>query len=277
MSIGTSGSPSTTELNPEGIADRTTVGVFFGQAARYGDRALVHHLVGEQWKTETWADMKRYVLAVASALVDAGVKQGDRVVLLGENRYEWLAADFGIQAAGGVSVPIYTGTAPEVIQKIVDNSEAVLAIASTESLAGKLRVDGTLKKIVTIDTDVTAWMVRRPQRLPDVATRLAAIKPDDLCTIVYTSGTTGDPKGVELAHRCLVDISRAILKVFPLLESDSTLSFLPYSHVFERINGIFIGMLFGGQAWILRGADYLSAELYEVCRTVMYSWPRSSG
>ena len=113
MSIGTSGSPPATELNPEGIADRTTVGVFFGQAARYGERPLVHHLVGEKWKTETWADMKRYVLAVASALVDAGVKQGDRVVLLGENRYEWLVSDFAIQAAGGVTVPIYTGTAPE--------------------------------------------------------------------------------------------------------------------------------------------------------------------
>src|SRR5881296_1920281 len=107
MSIGTSGSPPATELNPEGIADRTTVGVFFGQAARYGERPLVHHLVGEQWKTETWADMKRY---------------------------EWLVSDFGIQAAGGVAVPVYTGTAPEVIQKIVDNSEAVLAIASTNAL-----------------------------------------------------------------------------------------------------------------------------------------------
>src|SRR2546427_586945 len=103
MSIGTSGSPPATEVNPEGIADRTTVGVFFGQAARYGERPLVHHLVGEKWKTETWADMKRYVLAVASALVDAGVKQGDRVVLLGENRYEWLGFDFPIPATPRVS------------------------------------------------------------------------------------------------------------------------------------------------------------------------------
>jgi len=274
MSIGTSGSPPATELNPEGIADRTTVGVFFGQAAGYGERPLVHHLVGEKWKTETWADMKRYVLAVASALVDAGVKQGDRVVLLSENRYEWIASDFGVQSAGGVTVPIYTGTAPEVIQKIVDNSEAVLAIASNEALASKLKLGGSLKKVVTIDDDVTAWMVRRPQRLPDVAARLAAVKPDDLCTILYTSGTTGDPKGVELPHRCLVDISRAALKVFSLSESDYTLSFLPYSHAFERINGVFLGLLFGGQAWISRGADHLSAELSEVQPTVMNSVPR---
>ncbi len=274
-STGTSGDQAPPlELNPEGIADRTTVGVFFGQAARLGERPLVHRLVGESWKVHTWADMKRDVLAVASCLVDAGVKQGDKVILISENRLEWLFCDFGIQAAGAVTVPIYPSTPTEVAQKIAANSEAVLAIASGPALASKLKVGGPLAKIVTIDTDVAAWVVRRPQQLAEVAARLARIKPDDLCTIVYTSGTTGDPKGVELAHRCLVDISRAILKVFPLSETDSTLSFLPYAHVFERINGIFIGLLFGGQTWISRGADHLAAELSEVQPTVMCSVPR---
>ncbi|HEV2217808.1 MAG TPA: long-chain fatty acid--CoA ligase [Candidatus Dormibacteraeota bacterium] len=274
MSIGTSGSPAATELNPEGIADRTMVGVFFGQAARYGERPLIHHIAGEQWKSETWADMKRYVLAVASALVEGGVRQGDKVIVLAENRFEWPVCDFAIQSVGGVTVPIYTGTSPEVIQKIVDNSEAVLAIASTDALAGKLRVGGSMKKIVTIEADISAWMVRRPQRLAEVATRLTAIKPDDLCTILYTSGTTGDPKGVELAHRCLVDIGRAALKVFALSETDSALSFLPYSHAFERINGIFLFLMFAGQAWISKGADHLAAEIAEVQPTVMNAVPR---
>jgi len=262
------------ELNPEGIADRTTVGVFFGQAARLSDRPLVHYLSGETWKVHTWADMKRDVLAVASCLIDAGVQQGDKVILISENRLEWLFCDFAIQAAGAVTVPIYPSTPPEVAQKIAANSEAMLAIASGSALASKLKTGGPLAKIVTIDTDVAAWVERRPQQLAEVATRLARIKPDDLCTIVYTSGTTGDPKGVELAHRCLVDISRAILKVFPLSDTDSTLSFLPYAHVFERINGIFIGLLFGGQTWISRGVDHLAEELGEVQPTVMCSVPR---
>jgi long-chain acyl-CoA synthetase len=261
------------ELNPEGIADRTTVGVFFGQAARLGDRPLVHYVAAGKWKVHTWADMKRDVLAVASCLIDAGVQQGDKVILISENRLEWLYCDFAIQAAGAVTVPIYPSTPPEVAQKIAANSEAVLAIASG-TLASKLKTGGPLGKIVTIDSDVAAWVERRPQQLAEVATRLARIKPDDLCTIVYTSGTTGDPKGVELAHRCLVDTSRAILKVFPLSATDSTLSFLPYAHVFERINGIFIGLLFGGQTWISRGVDHLAAELGEVQPTVMCSVPR---
>ena len=273
MSVGTS-RPSSGDLNPEGIADRTTVGVFFSQAAKLDKRPLVHHLVGGSWAIETWADMKRDVLSVASALVDAGVAPGDRVIIMSENRLEWLYCDFGIQSAGAVTVPIYPNTPPEVARRIAADCEAVIAIVSDQAVAAKLEVTGSLRKIVTMDTEVAAWVVRRPQQLAEVAARLARIKPDDLCTIVYTSGTTGDSKGVVLAHRCLVDISHAILKTFPLDENDSSLSFLPYSHVFERINGIFIGLMFGGQTWISRGADHLGSELGEVQPTVMCSVPR---
>ena len=117
------------QLNTDAIADRTTVGVLLRQAARYGDRPLVHYPVGEVWETATWADMQRCTLAVASALIESGVKAGDHVVLMGPNSLAWLYCDFGIQAAGAVSVPIYSGTVPEVAQTIVENCEAVMAIA----------------------------------------------------------------------------------------------------------------------------------------------------
>ena len=262
------------ELNPEGIADRTTVGVFFSQASRLASRPLVHHHDGNGWKVHTWSDMKRDALAVASALIDAGVKQGDRVILMSENRIEWLYCDFGIQTAGAVTVPIYPATAKAVIEKIIKNSEAVIGIASDSKLAADLPVGGTLRKVVTIDNDVATWTARRPAQLAEIASRLSKVKPDDLCTIVYTSGTTGDPKGVELAHRCLVDISRAALKAFPLGETDCTVSFLPYSHVFERINGIFVGLCFGGETWISRGTDQLTKDIAEVRPTIMCSVPR---
>jgi long-chain acyl-CoA synthetase len=218
--------------------------------------------------------MKRNVLAVASALVDAGVKAGDSVVLISENRVEWIYCDIAIQSVGAITVPIYPSSPPELAQKIASDSGAVLAIASGEKLAGKLATTGPLRRLARMDTDVAQWVSREPQHLAEIAARLEAIKPDDLCTIVYTSGTTGEPKGAELAHRNLVDISRAILQVFPLSPDDHTLSFLPYSHVFERINNLFIGMLFGGQAWISRGTDHLAEELQEVKPTVMNSVPR---
>jgi len=262
------------QLNTDAIADRTTVGVLLRQAARYGDRPLVHYPVGEVWETATWADMQRCTLAVASALIESGVKAGDHVVLMGPNSLAWLYCDFGIQAAGAVSVPIYSGTVPEVAQTIVENCEAVMAIASDSKMASKLKVNETLRSIVTIDSEVDGWLSQPARRLGEVFKRLQAISPDDVCTIVYTSGTTGDPKGAELAHRNLVDVTRAVVKVHPLTEADFTLSWLPYSHVFERINGTLTILMIGGQIWLSHGVDRLAEDLAEVQPTILLSVPR---
>ena len=248
--------------------------MFFRQAARFGDRALIHYLRGNAWQIETWADMRRDVLAVASALVDSGVQAGDRVILMSENRLEWLYCDFAIQVAGAITVPIYPNVSGEIAEKIATDCQATLAIVSDTAKAEKLRIGGPLRTVAFIDTDVARWVAQPARQLAELISRLAQIQPDDVCTIVYTSGTTGDPKGVELAHRNLVDICRAILEVHPLSESDSTLSFLPYAHVFERINCIFTTMMFGGQTWISRGLDHLTDELAEVQPTILCSVPR---
>ena len=203
-------------------------------------------------------------------MIDAGVKPGDCVVLIGDNRLEWMICDFAIQAIGAVTVPIYPNSTPEIAAKIIENSEAVYGIASDERAASKLG----LKTVARMDDEVAGWIRSGPTHTAEIARRLAAIKPDDLCTIVYTSGTTGDPKGVELAHRCVADISKSAASVHPIGETDAALSFLPWAHVFGRINDIFVGMVFGGQMWISRGADHLAAELHEVQPTVMCSVPR---
>ena len=248
--------------------------MLFRQAARYGDRALIHHLEGERWVTHSWADVRRDVLAVASGLVEAGIQPGDTVILISENRLEWILCDFGIQAAGAITVPIYPNSPPDMAEKIAANSRATLAIASDEALAAKVPATGTIRSVVSMGGDVASWMRREPAMVAEVIARMGRIQPDDLCTIVYTSGTTGDPKGVELEHRNLVDISRAAVEVHPITDQDSALSFLPYAHVFERINDIFVGIVYGGQFWISRGADHLTEELKEVQPTVMCSVPR---
>ena len=244
--------------------------MFLRQAAKYGDRALVHHLVDGAWQTESWNAMRRDALAVASGLIDAGVKQGDCVILIGENSLEWLWSDFGIQAAGAITVPIYPNSTPDIAAKIVANSEAIYAIASDEKAAAKL----PLKSVALMKNEVAQWVRRGPTQVTEITRRLSALRPENLCTIVYTSGTTGDPKGVELAHRNLVDMSNSAVKVHPITETDSALSFLPYAHVFERINDVFVAMVYGGTLWISRGADHLTAELHEVQPTVMCSVPR---
>jgi long-chain acyl-CoA synthetase len=265
---------SAQELDAETISDRTTVGVFFRQAARLAAQPLVHYPDGDAWKTATWGEMSRRVLATASALVDAGVKAGDHVVLMGENSVDWICCDFAIQAAGAVTVPIYAGTVPDEAQVIAANCEAELAITSNEKMAAKLKTTGILRRVVRIDVEMADWLKQAPNRTDEVAARLGKITPDDVATIVYTSGTTGDPKGAELAHRNFVDSSRAVLKVFPLSPGDSTLSWLPYSHVFERINGTFALMTCGGQMWISHGVEHLTDDLAAVQPTIVLSVPR---
>src|SRR5207302_4531827 len=249
-------------------------GVFFRQAARYGARALIHYRDGDAWQVESWDAMRGHVLAVASALIERGVKSGDSVILLSENRLEWLYCDFGIQAAGGITVPIYPNTPPEVSNTIAADSRAVMAIASNASIAAKLAVAGPLRAVAVMDRDMPGWIEKGAAQLAEVSSRLSRIRPDDLCTIVYTAGTTGVPKGVELAHRNLVDVSRAAVKVHPITDQDSSLSWLPYAHVYGRINEIFVGIVYGGQTWISLGPDHLAKELQEVKPTLMCSVPR---
>ena len=216
----------------------------------------------------------RDVLAVASGLIEAGVKPGDSVLLISENRVEWICCDWAIQSVGAVTVPIYPNSPPEMVQTIAVDSAATFGIASNATLAAKLKLEGSLRKVALMESEIAGWLRDAPRQLAEVGSRLSKISPDDLCTIVYTAGTTGVPKGVELAHRNLVDITRAAIKVHPISDRDSSLSWLPYAHVFGRINEIFAGVAYGGQTWISRGPDHLAEELQEVQPTVMCSVPR---
>jgi long-chain acyl-CoA synthetase len=234
----------------------------------------VHHKVGNEWQVETWADMQRHVLAVASALIAAGVKPRDSVLLISENRVEWLYCDFAIQTVGAITVPIYPQSPAELAQAIAADCGATYAIASNAALASKLKAGGALREIVTMDGKVADWVRQPTPNLAEIGARLGELTPEDICTIVYTSGTTGTPKGVELAHRNLVDTARAVPKIHPLSDKDSSLSWLPYAHVFGRINEIFDGMVYGGETWISTGLDHLVEEIQQVKPTVMCSSPR---
>ena len=248
------------ELDPQAIADRTTVGVFFRQAARYGDKSLIHYRHGGEWQVETWADLRRHVLAVASALIAAGVKARDPVLLISENRVEWVYCDFAIQTAGAITVPVYPNSPAEIAQTIAADSGATYAIASGALQAAKLKVGGALREIATMDGKVADWVRQTTPNLAEISARSRQVTPEDICTIVYTSGTTGAPKGVELAHRNLVDTARAAVQVHPITDQDSSLSWLPLAHVFGRINEMFDGMVYCGETWISAGSDHLVVQ-----------------
>jgi long-chain acyl-CoA synthetase len=245
--------------------------VVFRQVAKYGDRELVHYRDGNgPWRVCSWNEFERKTLAVAGGLIDAGIKPGDCVVIMSDNRVEWLYCDYAIQAIGGITVPIYPNVSADAAQTIIKDSGARLAIASDADIGAKLKPT----PVVTMDVEIRDWVAAGSRQMGEIAHRLSAIRPDDLCTIVYTSGTTGVPKGVELLHRNVVDITRAATSVHPISDQDYSISWLPYSHVYGRINDVFVAVMVGMQGWISRGPDHLVDEIAEIRPTIMNSVPR---
>ena len=259
-------------MNSERLPERTVPGLFFRQADRLGPRTMLRHHREGSWIDVSWRQCADLVVRVASHLIEEGVAPGDRVLLISENRLEWILSDLAIMTVGAVTTPIYPSTPPATVQRIAENSQARLAIASGEALAKHLEV----ARVVRMDSDLPGWLEQAPSAaaLSQVEDRAAALSPDDLATIVYTSGTTGEPKGVMLAQRNLVDVTRSCLEAFELGPEDVDLSFLPYSHVLERINGLLVLMAAGATAWISRGIDRLAEDLAECRPTVMVAVPR---
>jgi long-chain acyl-CoA synthetase len=264
------------DLDPESVDARTTVGVFLRQAKASAERVVIRHFRDEQWREVSWKELRESTIRVACALVNTGLKPREKVVLMAHNSLEWLICDMAIAAAGGVSVPIYPSSTPEVSQKIAADAEAVLAIAGEGKPPQALKETPQLRRVLQMEDDVAAWLGEeaKPEALAEVGRRVRALKPDDVNTIIYTSGTTGDPKGVVLLHRNFVDMAHAYLDVFPIGPEDESLSFLPYAHIYERQAGIFTGMVAGGSAWLSRGMDRLAEDFADARPTIMVSVPR---
>ncbi len=259
-------------VDPTRVDPRTTVGLFLRQAARLGGRPVVRYHGAGGWQEVSWDQMRTLVLQVAARLVAEGVLAGERVALLSENRLEWLYCDLGIQAVGAATVPIYPSSTPDMANRIAADTGVRVVFVAGPALAERLQVE----RVVRMDGELQRWVEEGvdPTLLEAVSARCAAIRPDDVATIIPTSGTTGEPKGVVLAHRCLVDMARICAQAFEINEGDVALSLLPYAHVFERVNSVLVTLAAGGSMWLSRGADRVLEDLGECRPTVMVSVPR---
>lgn len=258
------------------VSPRTTVGMFLRQAERLEDAAFLHHCEVEGWEVITWAEARVIVLRIAAGLVEAGVEPGDSVILLAENSWDWLCCDLGIQAAGGVTVPVYPSTQSRLVHYIADDCEAVLAIASGPQQAEKLELSHRLRSVLRLEDDIASWTTSQPApaAAAEVARRLRALDGSQVASMVYTSGTTGDPKGVVLAHDCFVAMTESVLQVYKLGPADSELSYLPYAHVLERTSGLLTAIAAGVQIWVSRGTEHLVEDIWVARPTVMLGVPR---
>ncbi len=261
---------------PATVSPNSIPAVFFEQAKLHGKATYLHFFRDGEWRTLSWSETAERAIRVACALVDAGLREGDHVALMSPNRPEWLYCDFGIMAAGGVTVPVYPSLLPKVAGYIAEDSKARLAIASGVEMAAKLAGHQFPKKVFTMDEDVARWTETepRPELREQVVARLAALHVDDTATVIYTSGTTGEPKGVMFAHRHFIEAARAGLQMFHIGPEDELLSYLPYSHILERVDGIFIETTAGCSFWLARSLDTLVEDIHTARPTIMLGVPR---
>lgn len=248
------------------------------------------------WQKVSWADYGARVRALAAKLVALGVKPGDRVALLSENRPEWLVADLAVQSAGAVTVGVYATSSAEQLHYVVAHAGAVGVIAeNAEGLEKWLEIRGRLPGawLIVMDEDDFAgdfattfpeglsWQVAldEGQRLDEVEpdrvdARLDSINPEDTALLIYTSGTTSLPKGAMLSHANLLWACESLVAANPIFESDEFLSFLPLSHIVERLITVVAPLRFGYTVSFTENLDTVLDNLREIRPTVFFAVPR---
>ncbi len=265
--------------------------MLFDVAGKRGDRPFLVAKKDKTWHPIGYAEAARRVSALARALRAQGVQPGDRVVLVSENRPEWVIADFAIMAAGAITVPAYTTNTVADHVHILSNSGAKAAIVSTAALMQRVAAAAAqvpdLEFLVAVTPDphrqspvpVLAWddLLAAGAGLPDLVPQwVAALRADEVCCIIYTSGTGGVPKGVMLSHANLManaDGARLLLEQLGIGD-EIFLSFLPMSHSYEHTAGIMFPLAIGAQIWFAQAADTLGTDMPEARPTIMTAVPR---
>lgn len=265
---------------------------FFDQAKTLTHKPLVFSKQDDHWQGLTWEETAKRVAKLASALQTLGVEAGDRVVIVSENRPEFLISDMAIMACGAISVPTYTTNTAQDHLHILEDSEAKTAIVSTKNLAH------TFLKAAHQSDDMMDVILMEPYNLAqginatlhDWASVLAAETADiekfhqaakahtkdALACLIYTSGTGGAPKGVMLHHGAILHNCEGASDVIaPLgLKNNRFLSFLPLSHAYEHTAGQCLPIILGAEIWYAESLDKLAGNLAEVKPTIMIVVPR---
>ena len=261
-------------------------------ARRLADRPAMRHRDSHSWQIITWADYLAGAREVLAGLVELGVGRGEHVGILSGNRFEWHLADLGSLANGCVTVPVYQTSSVAQIAYILGHSQARVCFVDTHERLGKLlEAQAELPKldhIIVFDgvgraDDTAVWSfsalrargaarLRREPGLYDE--RTAVVRPEDIATLVYTSGTTGPPKGVEISHENVIWTLRHVTPPYRIAEGERLVSFLPLSHIAERMMSEVLTVTVAGETWFAQSLATVVEDLPDCRPTVFFAVPR---
>lgn len=270
------------------MSEQSIPELFWNRVAKHPDRTMQRSKKYGQWMEASWKQVGEEVRGIALGLVDLGHQPGDAVGLLSQSRAEWVRCDLGILSVGGVTIPVYPSLLPEQTQYVVDDSEARFLIVEDKSQLQKaIKIKPqlpNLKALIVIDpsgcklsdtiVSLEQLVARGKQReKSELDTRLAAIRRDQIATIVYTSGTTGNPKGVVQTHGNHLSATEAAASVGLGSEDDVDLLFLPLAHSFARLEE-YTQLRVGTTTAFAEKIETVVENLAEVRPTIVFSVPR---
>ena len=262
--------------------------LFCRVSAAANPRAILWQDEFGQWQPISSDQIYHRVRTLAAALLSWGAKKGDRIALIGENRWEWAVTDFATLAIGAVNVPIYPTLTGEQIAVLVEDAGCRIAVVSTRQQFEKLNAvlpQTSLQRILIMDsaatpegaisfTEVLAGAdEHRADRDPVFDALVRSVEPKDLATLIYTSGTTGEPKGVMLTHGNIASNQNFAAADFAFNSSDACISFLPLSHITARALD-YVMYTYGAQVAYCSQFDKLPQAMKEVRPTVFVGVPR---
>ena len=288
-------SPEDGEDAPRSIVEparaSTVVDMFRAACAKYGDRiAFQSHSKGGQYDRLSFTELGERAEGFAATLLSLGLQAGDRVGIVCENRLEWPIAYYGIVIAGGVAVPIYTELPASEIERLLTRAGARFLVASQEVLRDVRTSPANVDCVFAVgERAVMAHQVSPAEGAADrqvvpfdhasrgdaECTRLrrVVVKPDDLASIVFTSGTTGGPKGVMLTHRNFMANVSAAAQVMAVGSSDRLLLALPLHHAFPFAVGVLLAVAIGGEVTLEHDPLRIRQRLIETRPTVLLGVP----
>ncbi|MEX2459584.1 MAG: long-chain fatty acid--CoA ligase [Actinomycetota bacterium] len=274
------------------MAGETVCTMFWNKVEEISDRPALSSREGDAWNTLNWHDYGEAVKEAALGLIALGLEPKQTVGILSSNRPEWHIADVAGFTAGGTTVPVYLTNSPSQVAYILGHSDAQFVFLENEEQLLKIEkerdelpalehaviFDGAASAdgfVLTMD-ELRAKGRALAEEQPDLyESRWKDVEPDDTITIVYTSGTTGPPKGAMLSHKNVVFTVKSLYERMPEpMNEGRRVSFLPLSHIAERDTSHFLGIYAGLHVYFAESLDTLARDLAEVKPTVLFAVPR---